>query len=125
MKRNFKILLCMKNEIIQNRCKEYLETRNCSVCICSKTFNELYNSIKETMPDVVICDRKLSDCVSYDVLEKLRQEGVEVKMFVTPSEYYITDRYFGRMPYFAKPINTKCLGCRLIHKLQLNDNFSF
>ena len=68
---------------------------------------------------------KISDCVSYDVLEKLRQEGVEVKMFVTPSEYYITDRYFGRMPYFAKPINTKCLGCRLIHKLQLNDNFSF
>ena len=72
----------MKNEIIQNRCKEYLETRNCSVCICRKTFNELYNSIKETMPDVVICDRKLSDCVSYDVLEKLRQDGIEVKLYL-------------------------------------------
>lgn len=125
MTRNFKILLCMKNEIIQNRCKEYFEVRNCSVYICRKTFNELYNAIKETKPDAVICDRKLSDCVSYEVFEKLGQEGTAVKMFVTPSEYYITDGYFSRMPYFTKPINTKCLGCMVIHKLQLEDNILF
>lgn len=114
---NLKFLFCMKNRVIIDYCSLYLRRKDCSCYTCDRKSEELYNSIKETIPDVVICDRKLSDCVSYDVLEKLRQEGIEVKMFLTPSEYYITDRYFGRMPYFAKPINTKCLGCRLIHML--------
>lgn len=118
---NFKVLLCMKNEILRNCCYEYFQARNSSVYTCNKTFNDLYNAIKETKPDVVMCDRKLSDCNSHDVLEKLKAEGIEVKMFITPTEYYYIGGYEKHMPYFTKPINTKCLGCRVIHRLQIGD----
>ena len=95
MKRNFKILLCMKNEIIQNRCKEYLETRK-------DVFGERKDKFVCLMDLALIAMRKLKKEGKLDDQEKSDEINacsivvpVEVDPDVVPPvEEEVVDTYF-------------------------------